>query len=115
MRPRISLLFSVFNHLDVREEINDFTKPSFVQFRAGKVLGQDVLETLILFFNAAHSVIYDRADLWCVCSSGYDAPSCVLWNKEDILRRVFILVFFKTVALSNQLLIFCFKAIRYVF
>lgn len=102
----------MFDHLDVRKEVNDFTKPSFVQFRAGKVLGKDVLEPLILFFNTAHSVIYDGTDLWRVCGSGYDAPSCVLRNKEDIFRRVFILVFFETVALGNQFLILCFKAIR---
>ena len=99
------------DHLDIGKEVNDLTEPPLIQLRTGKVFREDVFEPLVFLLNAPHGLVDDRADLRRVRSSGYGAPSCVFRHKEDILRRVFVLVLFKAVALSNKLLILRLEAV----
>src|SRR5699024_12622314 len=96
---------------DIGKEVNDLTEPPLIQLRTGKVFGENVFEPLVFLLNAPHGLVNDRADLRGVSSSGYDAPPCVFRYKEDILRRVFVLVLFKAVALSNKLLILRLEAV----
>ena len=103
------------DHLDIGKEVNDLTEPPLIQLRTGKVFGENVFEPLVFLLNAPHGLVDDCANLRRVRSSGYDAPSCVFRYKEDILRRVFVLILFKAIALSNKLLILCLEAVRDVF
>ena len=104
----------MLDHLNIGEEINHFAKAPLVQFWTGKVLGENVLETLVFFLNATHCIINHRANLRRV-SGGNRTPSCILRDKEDVFGNVFVLVFFKSIAFFDQFLLLCLEAIRNVF
>ena len=40
--PQNVLFAAVFNHFDVREQVNDFTQPPFIQFWTRKILRQNI-------------------------------------------------------------------------
>ena len=105
----------MLNHLNVGEEINHVAKTPLVQLRTGKVLGQNIFETLVLLFNAAHGIINYRAYFRSVGGSSNRAPSCILRDEENVLCRVFILVFFEAFALIDQFSILCLETVGYIF
>ena len=56
------LFAAVFDHLNVGKQIDYITQAALVQFWAGEILRQDVLEPFVFLFDAAHGVVYHRAD-----------------------------------------------------
>ena len=96
--PEDILLVAVLNHLNVCEQINNIAEAAFIQLRAGKVLRQDILESLILLFDAAHGVVDDLSDLRFVSVGGDHRPTGIGRHEENTLRNVFINVFFKAIA-----------------
>ena len=109
------LAVTVLHHLDVGKQVYHIPQAALVQLLAGKVLGQDVLETLVLLLNAAHGVVDDSADLRRVGRCGDHAPPGVLRHKEDILGGVFVLVLLEAVALIHQLLVLGLEAVGDIF
>ena len=105
------LAVSMLDHLNIGEEINHFTKTPLVQLWTGEVLRKNIFETLVFFLNTAHCIINHRANFRRMSGSSNRAPSCILRDKEDVFGSVFVLVFFKSIAFFNQLLVLCLKAI----
>ena len=109
------LAVAVLYHLNVGEQVYHIPQTAFVQLLSGKVLGQDILEALVLLLKAAHGLVNDSADLRCVGRPGDHAPPCVLRHKEDILSGVFVIVLLETVALIHELLILSLETVRNIF
>ena len=109
--PGISYMI---DHLNVGEEINDFTEPPLIQLRAGKVFGEDVFEPLVFLLNAAHGLVDDRADFRGMRRGRDHLPAGVLRHKEDVLG-VFVLVLLEAVAFFHQRIVLGFEAVGNVF
>ena len=97
------------------EEVNDVTESALVQFGTGEVLGKNVLESLVFFFDGSHRFVDNSADLSGVCLRCDNAPAGVFGNEEYALRSVLIYILLKAVTFVNELLIFLIKAIGNVF
>ena len=54
-------------HVDVCKEVHDIAKALLIQFRTGKVLGEDSLQAVVLFFDKAHGFVNLDANLGSVC------------------------------------------------
>ena len=105
----------MFLHLNVGEKVYHIAQSSFIQLGAGKVFGQNAFQAWILFFNQAHGIVYGCTYFGGMCGFCHYSPACFLWYKENILRSVFIFVFFKAVAFFYKFIVFCFEAVRNVF
>ena len=105
----------MLHQLDIGKQVYRIPQATLVQRLASKVLGQNVLEPPVLLISAAHSLIDDRANLWCVDRSGNYALTGVLWHKEDVLGGVFTFILLKAITLVYQFLVLDLKAIGDVF
>ena len=109
------LAVALLHHLNIGEQVHHISQAALVQLRPGKVLGQDVLEALVLRFNAAHGLINDGADLRGVGRCSNHAPTGIFRDKEDVFCQVFVLVLLEAVALFHQFLVLGLKTIGDVF
>ena len=101
----------MLDHLDIGEQIDHLTQSALVQLRTGKVLGQNILQPLVLFLNTAHGVVDHGADFRRVGGSGNYLPPSVLWHEKDVFGCVFVLVLLEAVAFLNQLLVLGLKTV----
>ena len=106
------LFAAVIQHFDVGEQVYHITQATLVQFRTGEVLGQNVLQALVLFFNSAHSIVNYRANLRRVCFCSNFAPTRTSGDEENALRSVFVNVFLEAVALFDKLIVLVLETIR---
>ena len=105
----------MLNHADVGKEVNHIAKPPLVQFRAGKILRQNVLQPLVFLFNGTHGVINRCADFLRMCFVFNVIPPRALWYEEDTLRGVLVDILLEAVALCDQLLMLLLETIGNVF
>ena len=109
------LAVAVLYHLNVGKQVYHIPQAALVQLRTGEVLGQDVLEALVLLFDGPHGLVNDCADLRRVGRCGDHAPPGILRHKEDVFGCVFVLVLLETVALVYQFLVLGLEAVGDVF
>ena len=102
----------MIQHFDIGEQVYHITQATLVQFRTGKVLGQNVLQAPVLFFDSTHGIVNYRANLRGVCFLFYIAPTRTSGDEENALRSVFVNVFLKAVALFDKLIVLVLKAVR---
>ena len=105
----------MLDHLDVGKEIDHITEAAFVQLWPCKVLRQNILESLVLFFNASHGIVNHRADLRrmrCLSNLG---PTSFRGNKENTLRGILVDILLESLALCEQFLILILETIRNIF
>ena len=109
------LFAAVFNHFDVRKQVNDFAQPPFIQFRACEIFRQDILQAHVFFFDSAHCIIDYLTDFRVMCLCRNIAPTRTSRHKEDSLRCVLVTIFLKAITVCNQLIVLIFKTIRNIF
>ena len=51
------LFAAVIQHFDIGEQVYHIAQATLVQFRTGKVLGSNILQALVLFFNSTHGIV----------------------------------------------------------
>ena len=102
-------------HLNVSEQVDNFTQSAFVELLTGKILRQDVLQLVVFRFNLAHGLINNLADFGGVSRLGDFFPTRCLRHEEDIQEGVFVTIFLEAVSLFDQLLITLFELIGNVF
>ena len=98
---RVALL----RHLYVGEEVHDFAQAALVQLLAGEVLGEDVLELVVLRLDLAHGLVDDLAHLGGVRGGGDGLPAGALRHEEDVLRRVLVAILLEALSLVDKLLV----------
>ena len=109
------LLAAVFDHFDVRKQVNDFAQPTFIQFRTRKIFRQDILQARVFFFDSAHCIVNYLTDFRVMCLCRNIAPTRTSRHKEDSLRCVLVTIFLKAITVCNQLIVLIFKTIRNIF
>ena len=113
--PQNVLFAAVFNHFDVRKQVNNFAQPPFIQFRACEIFRQDILQAHVFFFDSAHCIIDYLTDFRVMCLCRNIAPTRTSRHKEDSLRCVLVTIFLKAITVCNQLIVLIFKTIRNIF
>ena len=102
----------MLDHPNVCEKIHNIAKSALVQFRTGKILGENVLQSFVFFLNRTHSVIDNCADFGSVGLGCDHGPTRIHRDKEDTFGGVLIDVFFETITFCQQFLILFLKAVR---
>ena len=102
------------HHLNVGEQVNHITQTALVQFGTSEVLGEDILQSLVFFFDRSHSIVDHGADFGSVRLGSNDAPAGSFGYEENAFGNVFVHIFLKTVAFFNELLILFVEAVRNV-
>ena len=105
------LFAAVLDHLDIGEQIHHVAQAALIQFRPGKILGQNILEPLVFFLDGAHGVIDHRADFRGVGLGGNLAPSCPGRHEKDALGGVLVPILLEAVALVHQRLVLLLKTV----
>ena len=98
---RVALL----RHLHVGEEVHDLAQAALVQLLAGEVLGEDVLELVVLRLDLAHGLVDDLAHLGGVRGGSNGLPAGALRHEEDVLRRILVAILLEALSLVDKLLV----------
>ena len=99
------------NHLNVGEQVNHITQTALVQFGTSEVLGEDILQSLVFFFDRSHCIVDHGADFGSVRLGSNDAPAGSFGYEENAFGNVLIHIFLKTVAFFHELLVLFVEAI----
>ena len=99
------------HHFDVGEQVNHITQTALIQFGTSEVLGEDILQSLVFFFDRSHGIVDHGANFGSVRLGSDDAPAGSFGDKENAFGNVFVHIFLKTVAFFYQLLVFFIEAV----
>ena len=105
----------MLRYLNACEQIKHIAQAVLVQIRPGKALGQNVLEALVFFLDAAHGLIDGCANLRGVRCGSDSLPAGVFRCKEDVLGGVFVFVLLKDDSQFHQFLTLGLKSVGKVF
>ena len=109
------LAIAMLLHVDVCKEVHDIAKALLIQFRTGKVLGEDSLQAVVLFFDKAHGFVNLDANLGSVCIGSDYFPAGLLRYPEDALAGVLILVLLHSVTFCHEFIVSLLEAVGNIF